>query len=451
MSSERLRSGRHVGATGLVWILALALTASLACGRKEDPKPPPRKNPAKTRDLKIWQRGTDLVLTMGYPSATAGGQALAGIDRVRFFQYSRPAPEFMEQELSAQSSLIGDEETAEPEVEAAVEDAGEVEVEAIESEGPESESPESESPESEDPEQESTEGDGDGEGEGEEEAEEDAEEPAEPNKYLNIMVDPEQFRKGAKEVLVLEGDALDQAVIGGRIVVSVPIEEITTEPPTAYTFQARTTAGPLESAGSNTASFVPLPPPSTPTGVEATPEPGGVRLRWEVVPEEDEILGYQIYRKAPLATLYGESIGGVPPDRLDYIDRSARFGAKYVYAVTAIGMRGALVESGLGGEVQVAFRDDFAPAPPRGLVVLAEVGSTRVVWEIGREADIAGYIVSVSRDGGEPVELTPEPIAVNEFVHTGTESGVSYAYTVVAVDQSGNRSGPSRPATTRAP
>ncbi len=429
-------------ATGLVWVLALALTASLACGRKEDPKPPPRKNPAKTRDLKVSQRGTDLVLTMGYPSATAGGQALAGIDRVRVFQYSRPAPEFMEQELPAQSSLIGGEEGAATEVETAVEDAGEVEVEAIEPEGPESERPESA-----DPEQESTEGDG----EGEEEAEEGAEEPAEPNKYLNIMVDPEQFRKGSEEVLVLEGDALDAAVIGGRIVVSVPITEITTEPPTAYTFQARTTAGPLESRGSNTASFVPLPPPSTPTGVEATPEPGGVRLRWEAAPEEDEILGYQIYRKAPLATLYGESIGDVPPDRLDYIDRSARFGAKYVYAVTAIGMRAPLIESALGGEVQIAFRDDFAPAPPRGLVVLAEVGSTRVVWEIGREADIAGYIVSVSRDGGEPVELTPEPIAVNEFVHTGTESGVSYAYTVVAVDQSGNRSGPSRPATTRAP
>jgi chitodextrinase len=122
-----------------------------------------------------------------------------------------------------------------------------------------------------------------------------------------------------------------------------------------------------------------------------------------------------------------------------------------VYAVSALGMRNPVVESRLAGETELRYVDEFPPAPPSGLVVLAETGSTRLVWEAGSARDLAGYLVFVSRDGAETTQLTPEPVQRPEFVHSGTQSGATYTYTVVAVDSSGNRSAPGDAVSARVP
>lgn len=424
-------------------VALLAALGSVACGRKEAPKPPPRKNPARTNDLKASQRGMTLLLTLSYPSTTAGGLALPAIDRVAFARFTRPAPEFMQQpdasaaEAAVEAEAETEDEVAEREARQEAEIVAE-EVEAgaevaEETPGAEDETIGVETPV--------------------DKLEEELGEVPETNPYLQIRVDPDEFRKGAENVLVLEGDDLDAAVVGGRIIARFALAEIATEPPVAYSFRAETSAGRLRSPDSNTASFVPLPPPAAPLELTLLPERGGVRLTWSApeVESDEEIAGFHVYRRVPQASLYPDRLAEVSAEQTEYLDKSARFGSGYVYAVTAVRMKVPLVESALSDEREIAYSDDFAPAAPVDLVLLSEARRTRLVWATSRERDVVGYLVFVSQNGGEPVQLTPEPIRPSEYIHEGTVSGATYTYTVVAVDRTGNRSEPSEEATTRAP
>jgi hypothetical protein len=430
MCSERPTAAR----LGALLALLLALLGS-GCGRKEDPKPPPSKIPARTNDLEVTQQGMDLVLTMSYPTATAGGLALAGIDRVEFLRYTRAAPELTARTVEQPPAGVPAEE--EPAEEAgAPPEPGVTEPEAPEPEAPGPTTPAAE-------------------GEAVEEAVEPGAEPPEapaaPNPYLQIAVDPELFTKSAEQFLVLVGEALEQSVVGGSIVVRVPVEEITTDPPTAYTFTAQTFAGRLRSPISRFASFAPLPPPEPPRDIRVAPEAQGVRLSWSEPEGDVGIEGYRIFRKSPQATQYGSPIATLEAGETEHLDRNATFGNRYVYAITTLAMRRPVVESRLGGETEVRFVDEFPPAPPSGLVALAEGGTTRLVWEASAARDIAGYLVFAARDAGEAVQLTAEPIARPEYVHTGTVSGATYTYTVAAVDTAGNRSRPSDAVSARVP
>lgn len=429
----------------------LVIGVSTGCGRKEEPEPPPRKDPARTTDLKVEQRGMDLYVTMTYPATTLGGLALPGIDRLEIVQYTRPAPEFMdlpepedateEGETGATTEAAGapagrDEDEGQPDEEEQSEDEATQEGEQEAEQDEEGEADEGEQEE--------------GEGEGEAEAEETA--PlVEPNPFLQIRVDIEEFNKNAEPVLVLEGEELEAAVVGGRIVARLPLEEIPTEPPYAYTFRAQTFAGRLKSPDSNLASFVPLPPPPPPTDVALEPEPAGIKLTWSEVETEEEIEGFNVYRRLPMAEHYPEPLATPLAEQTEYVDRSAQFGTRYVYAITTVGMKSPLVESSLSEEMPIEFVDDFAPAAPPRPVLLAESGRTRLVWDASREGDVVGYLVFVRQDGGDSVQLTPEPLETAEYIHEGTVSGATYVYFVVAVDEAGNRSEPSEEVETRAP
>lgn len=461
-----------------------------------------------TTDLSVFQRGRTLYVTMSYPAVTMGGLALPGIDRVEYVRHTRPAPEFVE--VSEQDSAeeteagqpTGEEETLSETAEETTPE-GEMEIEDLEREI------EYESATSDEAAPTVTEPTGaetpDEAGEAEEFDQTTAVyAPPEPNPYLQIRVDREEFDKRAEEVLVLEGTELESAVVGGEIVVRFPLEEIPTEPPVAYNFQVRTAAGRLRSPKSNIASFVPLPPPPPPSSVTLEPSAAGVEISWlapsDVVPKEDEfaqievgeeedeteedetekdeteppvdddlqmpatqdlsepgeepmeIEGYNVYRRLRNATLYPpQPLASVSPDETEFLDRSAQYGSSYAYTVITLRMRRPRVESELAEEIEVRYRDEFPPQAPSGLVVLAEAGRTRLVWEASPESDVVGYLVFVRRGEAAYEPLTPDPIAANEFIHRDTTSGVTYTYRVVAVDAAGNESEPSREATTRAP
>ena len=114
-------------------------------------------------------------------------------------------------------------------------------------------------------------------------------------------------------------------------------------------------------------------------------------------------------------------------------------------------MQRPLVESAVGEDLRINFTDDFAPLTPANLVALAEAGRIRLVWDASQEGDVVGYLVFVSRDGGEAEQLTAEPVRAAEYVHEGTVTGSTYVYHVVAVDSAGNRSEASEEVETRAP
>lgn len=505
--SVRWTSGR-LGRLVAVGVLA-SVALHPACGRKDDPEPPPRKNPAQTRDIKISQRGMELTLTFSYPTMTMGGIGLVGgVDRIEIEGLVRPAPEFMEQPLQEVEGLEGefpaDQESDVEDPSDAGDDSGEPEAEespetdavpdAAESEAPAEpmvrQRPERGSEGSGRPEmtpeerqaarearaaevlEEAAAGEAEAldEGELEDQMEEEDALPLEegddlgegedsvdpfdvpaPNPFLQVRMDADEFRKESEIVMVLEGEALAAAVSGGQVIVRFPLTEVPTEPPVAHGYQLRTFSRRLRSPDSSLAAFVPLPPPDAPTNVGLTPSAAGVTVTWTPLEDEEKIEGYNIYRRLAQSRYYDRALSMTQPGESEFLDRAPQFGNSYIYSVTAVRMRLPLVESATGQEREITFRDDFPPTPPRDLVVLAEAGRIRLVWQASPAKDVVGYLVFAREGDGEAKLLTPDPQAAAEFRHEGVVSGTTYTYFIVAVDSKGNRSEPSEETSTRAP
>jgi len=444
MFSERLR--RFSGPLAVAFALLMALTA---CGRKGDPQPPPRKNPERVANFQIQQTGQELILSMGYPTMTTGGLALPGISKLEIVQFTRPAPEFMDrpEDEEAEGDLGDDSESAEPiEGEATeaepdssrAQDSAKVETEEIDPQASEVEAPESEL--------ELTDEQMD---EGEDVLEIEETEPINP--FLSVRIDSKEFDKQADMILVLEGEELESAVVGGKIIVRLPLDEITVEPPTAYAFAVEAFAGRLRSPRSQVSAFVPLPPPPAPTDLAARASGAGITLSWVAVEDEASIEGYRILRRLSRSPDYQDALATVEPGVTEYLDGSASYDQTYVYTITAMRMEKPLVESTQADETEVEHRDAYPPKAPTGVVALAEAGRIRLLWDEGLARDIVGYLVFVSTDGGDPQQLTPEPLDATEFTHEGTTSQTTYTYTILAVDDAGNMSAASSEVTARSP
>jgi hypothetical protein len=71
------------------------------------------------------------------------------------------------------------------------------------------------------------------------------------------------------------------------------------------------------------------------------------------------------------------------------------------------------------------------------------VGTISLVWDAGKEPDIAGYIVlRGAPSAAELARITPLPIQETAYTDK-VPSGATYVYAVQAVDKSGNISAPS--------
>jgi hypothetical protein len=73
------------------------------------------------------------------------------------------------------------------------------------------------------------------------------------------------------------------------------------------------------------------------------------------------------------------------------------------------------------------------------------------LWNVNLESDVAGYIVLRSERGAEFEPLYGEPINELEYSDRQIRSGQTYSYRVIAVDETGNESGPSQDVDVRAP
>ncbi|HEX3109458.1 MAG TPA: hypothetical protein VHU41_10225, partial [Thermoanaerobaculia bacterium] len=71
---------------------ALFLLATIACGKRGDPRPPVPIIPKATSDLVVTQRGTKVILTWSYPSLTVAGKNLTDIRRVVVYRASEELP-----------------------------------------------------------------------------------------------------------------------------------------------------------------------------------------------------------------------------------------------------------------------------------------------------------------------------------------------------------------------
>lgn len=396
----------------VLWTFLLTSSVWLACGRKEPPRPPASKVPAKIEDLTVQQRGMELLLTMTYPSTTMGGLTLSEIEAVEIWEVVRVV-----------SPLIGEGEAEDEE------DEEEVSIEAVEEPAAEPAEVPEEVPEAglfQLP----------------------AEMPDEERMESLVQIDTREFRQSAQLRLALQDTELSSAVQGGQLLIRLPIEEIP-ELDEVRVFAASTTAGPrLVSPFSNLAKIGLRQPPSAPTSISVISTDAGVELDWET---DETDMEYNVYRRDAQVKEYGAPLTTVPPETQSFTDRSAVFGNRYIYTVTVVSSTGPLVESRIASEHEVDFEDRFPPSAPENIIALAEEGRVRLLWELSPEKDVSGYRVFRQAPGEDFRSITPELVIGSELLDREVVSGTTYIYFVIAVDGANNQSEASKATTAQVP
>jgi spore coat protein H len=126
-----------------------------------------------------------------------------------------------------------------------------------------------------------------------------------------------------------------------------------------------------------------------------------------------------------------------------YTDKSLKPGAKYSYAVKAVGTNGiSLRSTSVLVMTTRSLPDTIAPTVPQGLTALA-VGEQTIALKWNAATDnvkVNGY--DVFRNG---VRLVSVPANVLQYGDKGLESGKTYNYAVRAIDSAKNMSALSKP------
>jgi Fibronectin type III domain len=206
--------------------------------------------------------------------------------------------------------------------------------------------------------------------------------------------------------------------------------------------------------------------PAAVTGLTGQLRQDGVLLSWKPVPEPGHSILFRIERlqltvpasqearSSPLApsppsptqTLVVHGRDGEDPGHA--IDTSALFNQRYRYVVERVASfdfsgRSVEVQGAPSEAIEVTTTDVFPPAVPQGLVAVADstAGAIDLSWTPDGDSDLAAYRV-YRRDvqGGLPAQRVASVGVETSFRDTGVQPEHTYAYSVSAVDQSGNES-----------
>jgi hypothetical protein len=168
------------------------------------------------------------------------------------------------------------------------------------------------------------------------------------------------------------------------------------------------------------------------------------------------VLGYNIYRKTVTNADF-TLLNKQPTTRNQFADNSFEFDREYTYFVRAVslGSDGEPVESLNSNRLTITPKDTFPPSAPSAITIAAAPGNLSIFFAINPEKDIAGYRIYRTLNPDLPKNqwqlLTKELLTTNTFQDTTVESGKTYHYYLVAVDQAGNLSQPSEAVSDTAP
>lgn len=170
-----------------------------------------------------------------------------------------------------------------------------------------------------------------------------------------------------------------------------------------------------------------LTAPAAPSGLQAAPESGTVRLSWDDVSGADT---YRIYRSTSSGTDASGSTVASGVSSTTYTDEGLDNGTTYFYAVTAVASEGGeSAESGPSGEAKAT---PFAP--PSGLEGTSGDSQIKLTWEEAKGAETYDvYRDTSSMDGakGDPLE---NGIGETSYTDTDAENGTKYYYRVTSVN-----------------
>ncbi len=219
------------------------------------------------------------------------------------------------------------------------------------------------------------------------------------------------------------------------------------------------------SAGLSNQVAIPLAPTlSPPTQVAADVSADGVRVSWSggtvAGPIDGLTYRYWIERRPAGSGGYTVLTDVDPAPEGSYLDRTFEWEKKYEYRITTATNvhaqgREASVEGGDSKAAEVFTRDIYPPATPTGLqAVFSSVGQKPFIdltWAPDTEADLVGYNVYRRTDSGEPQKLSQKPVPLPSFRDEDVQPGITYRYSVSAVDLRGNESSRSAEASETVP
>jgi hypothetical protein len=176
-------------------------------------------------------------------------------------------------------------------------------------------------------------------------------------------------------------------------------------------------------------------PLTTPANLKTEATAQGVALSWT---SPEGAAQYRIYRKSQDEQTPTQL---TISDQPNYLDATAEFDKRYNYYVEALHEKTA---SEVAGPVTITPKDIFPPAVPTGLNASAGVGAVELAWNRNTESDFKEYRV-LRAEGSGPFAQISAGLDAPLYSDTKVQSGETYRYRVIAVDQLGNPSEPCAP------
>jgi hypothetical protein len=242
--------------------------------------------------------------------------------------------------------------------------------------------------------------------------------------------------------------------------------------PLIYSIEVRNHRG-RSAGGSNLAYTAAGAPPPPFTGASVTVTADGVLLHWQPasltgeqhkvsirrtllsLPEKKTSSNAEDKSRTPFGNatplvvdqdLIVRLPSGADPGHA--LDPDAAFGQRYSYRISRIDTvslagKSVDIEGPISPEIVVETKDVFPPHIPAGLFAVSapEEGAIDLSWSPNTEPDLAGYAVYRSESGSSPQRISGSaPLDTSNFRDKTAMPGHEYAYSVTAIDHSGNES-----------
>lgn len=169
------------------------------------------------------------------------------------------------------------------------------------------------------------------------------------------------------------------------------------------------------------------------------------------------ILGYNLYRSENENTGGVKVLNDTPLINENFSDVTFEFGKNYYYFVrtVSLGAEGDVVESINSETIKISPKDIFKPSPPNSITIAAAPNNLSIFFAASGEKDVVGYQIYRTTDSSIPktnwLLLNKELLTTNTFQDITVESGKTYFYYLIAVDNAGNFSDPSETVSESAP
>jgi len=208
------------------------------------------------------------------------------------------------------------------------------------------------------------------------------------------------------------------------------------------------------SAGLSNQVLIPVAPTIVPPeDITVKVEADGVLISWTGADAPDAPKGltyqYRIGRSPAGANAFIGVADVEPAEEGFYLDKTFAWETKYDYRITSVTLvhsQGVsmTVEGDDSKSVAVFTRDIYPPSEPTGLqAVFSSVGQKPFVdlsWAPNMEPDLAGYNIFRSVGKGTPLKINKQLAPVPSYRDDSVAPGMTYVYSVSAVDLRGNES-----------